>query len=80
MIRKVAWPFYRTISGVRLYWELEEPKGPKSIRHSIRDEPHMPTFPLSLRLTTIQLSPERQGVVGRQENSRGKMEKAVPRS
>jgi len=22
-------PFYRTISGVRLYWVLEEPKGPK---------------------------------------------------
>ena len=29
MIRKEAWPFYRTISGVRLYWVLEEPKGPK---------------------------------------------------
>ena len=28
MIRKEAWPFYRTISGVRLCWELEEPKGP----------------------------------------------------
>ena len=24
-----AWPLYRTISGVRLCWELEEPKGPK---------------------------------------------------
>jgi len=24
-----ARPFYRTISGVRLYWELEEPKGPR---------------------------------------------------
>ena len=29
MIRKEAWPFYRTSSGVRLCWELEEPKGPK---------------------------------------------------
>ena len=29
VIQKGAWPFYRTISGVRLYWELEEPKGPK---------------------------------------------------
>jgi len=29
VIRKEAWPFYRTISGVRLFWELEEPKGPK---------------------------------------------------
>ena len=27
MIRKEAWPFYKT--GVRLCWELEEPKGPK---------------------------------------------------
>ena len=31
VIRKEAWPFYRTISGVRLCWELEEPKGPKSV-------------------------------------------------
>ena len=29
VIRKEAWPFYRTISGVRLYSVLEEPKGPK---------------------------------------------------
>ena len=29
VIRNEAWPFYRTISGVRLCWELEEPKGPK---------------------------------------------------
>ena len=29
VIRKQAWPFYRTISGVRLCWELEEPEGPK---------------------------------------------------
>jgi len=29
VIRKEAWSFYRTISGVRLCWELEEPKGPK---------------------------------------------------
>ena len=29
MIRKEAWSFYRTISGVRLCWELEEPEGPK---------------------------------------------------
>ena len=27
VIRKEAWPFYRTISGVRLRWELAEPKG-----------------------------------------------------
>ena len=29
VLRKEAWPFYRTISGVRLYWVLEQPKGPK---------------------------------------------------
>jgi len=29
VIRKEAWPLYRTISGVSLCWELEEPKGPK---------------------------------------------------
>ena len=29
VIRKEAWSFYRTSSGVRLCWELEEPKGPK---------------------------------------------------
>ena len=29
VIRKEAWPFYRTSSGVRLCWELEKPKGPK---------------------------------------------------
>ena len=29
MTRKEAWPFYRTISDVRLCRELEKPKGPK---------------------------------------------------
>ena len=29
VIRKEACSFYRTISGVRLCWDLEEPKGPK---------------------------------------------------
>ena len=38
MIRKEAWPFYRTSSGVRLCWELEEPKGPKGCRE---DEGHL---------------------------------------
>ena len=27
--RKEAWSFYRTTSGVRLCWELEEAKGPQ---------------------------------------------------
>jgi len=31
VIRKEAWPFYKTISGVRLCWELEEPKGPNLV-------------------------------------------------
>ena len=31
VIRKEAWPFYRTISDVRLYWVLEEPKGPREV-------------------------------------------------
>ena len=29
VILKEAWPFYRTILGVRLCWELEEDKEPK---------------------------------------------------
>ena len=29
VIRKEAWRFYRTSSGVRPCWELEQPKGPK---------------------------------------------------
>ena len=29
VIRKEAWRFYRTISGVRLCWKLEEPEGLK---------------------------------------------------
>ena len=33
MIKKEAWHFYRTSSGVRLCWELEEPKGPEGPSH-----------------------------------------------
>ena len=32
VIRKEAWPFYRTSSGVCLCWELKEPKGPEGLR------------------------------------------------
>jgi hypothetical protein len=32
VIRKEAWSFYKTSSGVRLCWELEEPKEPKKDR------------------------------------------------
>jgi len=43
VIRKEAWPFYRTISGVRLCWELEEPKGPKVVSWS--EFPMLPSYP-----------------------------------
>jgi hypothetical protein len=36
VIRKEAWSFYRTTSGVRLCWKLEEPKGPKGPRRRAR--------------------------------------------
>ena len=36
VIRKEAWSFYRTSSGVRLCWELEEPKGPKGLCARLR--------------------------------------------
>jgi len=38
VIRKEARPFYRTISGVRLCWELEEPKGPKGPKLEVQFE------------------------------------------
>ena len=31
VVRKEAWSLYRASSGVRLCWELEEPKGPKAL-------------------------------------------------
>ena len=40
VIRKEAWSFYRTISGVRLCWELEEPKGPQGPSSSIPASHH----------------------------------------
>ena len=39
VIRKEAWTFYRTISGVRLCWELEEPKGPTGVPHLQEEAP-----------------------------------------
>jgi len=30
VIRKEAWSFYSTISGVRLSWELKEPEEPQT--------------------------------------------------
>ena len=49
--RKEAWPFYRTSSGVRLCWELEEPKGPKERQKGAR---HIQTP----KLTAQHLSPQ----------------------
>jgi len=37
VIRKEAWLFCRTSSGVRLCWELEEPKGPKGPKAARRE-------------------------------------------
>ena len=39
VIRKEAWSFYRTISGIHLCWELEEPDGPKGHRPGRRRPP-----------------------------------------
>ena len=36
LIRKEAWLFCRTSSGVRLCWELEEPEGPKEKLRMVR--------------------------------------------
>ena len=32
VMRKEAWHFYRTCSGVRLCWELKEPTGPEEVK------------------------------------------------
>jgi len=47
VIRKEAWPFYRTISGVRLCWELEEPNGPIGLG---RDMIALMSWPASSKL------------------------------
>ena len=40
MIQKEAWSFYKIISGVRQYWELEEPKGLEGPK-GLADESHL---------------------------------------
>ena len=52
VIRKEAWPFYRTISGARLCWELEKPKGPKG---------------RTLRNATNMLTPALQGYLAHEK-------------
>ena len=39
VIRKKAWPSYRTSSGALLCWELEEPKGPKGLERNVPPPP-----------------------------------------
>ena len=55
VIREEAWPSYRTRSGVRLCWELEEPKGPKRIW----SQPHNSGSEALLQvMSTWDLSPD----------------------
>ena len=63
MIRKEAWPFYTTISGVRLCWGLEEPNGPKG----------------SLATRFPCMHPRRASVPTRQSVGGGKAERASER-
>jgi len=37
VIPKDAWPFYRTVPGVRLCWELEQIERRKKVRHPCTD-------------------------------------------
>jgi len=53
VIRKEAWTFYRTISGVRLCWELEEPKGPKG--HMIK-KTHESGRSVFLKMRPVQVN------------------------
>ena len=57
-------PFYRTSSGVRLHWKLEEPKGPKG-RCEVFTEPPFDIFycdPKGSRAFLRILSTEGRGV------------------
>jgi len=57
VIRKEAWSFYRTISGVRLCWELEETKGPNGRTADAlslwRDKWTAPSGPLSQEAAAV---------------------------
>ena len=66
--RKEAWPFYRTISGVRRCWELEKPKGPdgrvrsqSSLKVLTSREAGGPVHALSDRRTSGQDGHARRG-------------------
>ena len=60
MIRKEAWSFYRTISGVRLCWELEEPKGPKGVYSGQAPMTSVPWVPCSERAREAFVSDQNQ--------------------
>ena len=49
VIQKEAWAFFRTSSGVRLCWELEEPNGPKG-----RPRPPRDSHPCLVSLAELQ--------------------------
>ena len=55
VIRKEAGPFCRTSSSVRLWWELEEPKGPKGdfgrvgVQYGVHAQPRDPVPLLQTR-------------------------------
>ena len=73
VIRKEAWSFYRAISGVRLCWELEEPKGRR-----LGEQPaKSPTLPGVLRRSTAGWIRARRGRLegwdGRKEGYRGRI-------
>ena len=60
VIRKEAWLFYRTISGVRLCWELEEPERPKG-----PGEPGLAMLPYSILMAeclSMVVVDERAGI------------------
>ena len=58
VIRKEAWPFYRTSSGVRLCWELEEPKGFKGFSIPWRQgRPLLPGRPGESRSCAAEAGP-----------------------
>ena len=59
MIRKQSLSFYRTTSGVRLCWELEEPKGPKlSLREESRERGAQPPVVGQVLLSGFGFRPE----------------------
>jgi len=88
VIPREAWPFYRTSSGVRLCWELEEPKGPKGdpsrwvINNSVHATlPHstLDALPLSRNSTRdVSLLPYRDTSLIRERTPPGPYSRSLP--